>query len=316
MHDAGHALEESTLRLINRFVHDEQSRSYLDRVREVTGLDLPASDMRLVASLYRTSTSVSEAAAGMGVDIAQVSRQAVRLADLGLVDRVQDAADRRRVLLSLAPATQELVDRWLRSWLTDYTAEVSTWPAEEIEVLRRWFRYIHDRLSLALPRAPRIEPDARGDAGPPPSIDDEVLRLALWIQRSRGFNDLLTGLGVPLTQYSYLTLRAVRVKGPLTIGDVAAEMGMDHSQASKRVSQLERVGLIVRSTDANDRRSSVVSISPEGRDLLDTVRATQLDGLTTLLAPIDTADRNVYEPLVQRYVETLQPAGQSVVDTY
>jgi DNA-binding MarR family transcriptional regulator len=303
-------LERLTLRLVNMVVHSEQSRTYLRRVKDVTGLQVPPSDIRIIMALNGASASVSDVALGLGVDIAHVSRRAARLHADGLVHREKDPEDRRRILLSLTVDAQHRVDRWLDVWLEDYLAPVREWDDEALEQLALWFEYVHDRLAMVLPRvlifdassAPFV---ARRSGGVRQRFARAASRLIHWVERSRGFNDWLESVGEPMSQHAYFTLRVVMRDGPLAIGEVAAAMGLDHSQASKRLSHLHAMGLVDRSSDGADRRSSLIQVSHRGRELIDRLNASRLDGLVTLLTPIDDADRAAFTPLMERYVRML-----------
>ena len=60
--------------------------------------------------------------------------------------------------------------------------------------------------------------------------------------------------------------------GPLTPSELAAREKIQRPTATRVLSRLEEAGLVTRTPDPDDRRSSLVSITPAGRVLLDTVR--------------------------------------------
>jgi len=63
-------------------------------------------------------------------------------------------------------------------------------------------------------------------------------------------------------------LRLVDRQGHLTVGDVAAFLGISNAAASKAVDRLVRGGLLGRAEAPGDRRATEVSVTAEGRALL------------------------------------------------
>jgi DNA-binding MarR family transcriptional regulator len=60
--------------------------------------------------------------------------------------------------------------------------------------------------------------------------------------------------------------------GPIRLGDLARHEGVTAATLSRIVSVLEEEGYAVRTTDADDRRSSWLDVTSAGRRLLDGVR--------------------------------------------
>lgn len=71
-----------------------------------------------------------------------------------------------------------------------------------------------------------------------------------------------------LTTSQLLTLRVIGETGPARIGDVAAHVGVKAPAASAVIEALDKRGLIQREIDADDRRVTRVSLTPQGRDEL------------------------------------------------
>ncbi|MCX5262739.1 MarR family winged helix-turn-helix transcriptional regulator [Streptomyces sp. NBC_00199] len=72
---------------------------------------------------------------------------------------------------------------------------------------------------------------------------------------------------LPLTSFEVLHLLLLR-PGP-RIQDIAEEFSITVGGTSKLVDRLEAAGLCERRANPNDRRSSVVELTPEGRKLVD-----------------------------------------------
>src|SRR3712207_3850464 len=75
--------------------------------------------------------------------------------------------------------------------------------------------------------------------------------------------------GSPLTPSQGAALATIDRHGPLTPSELAARERIQRPTATRVLARLEEIGLIVRAADPADRRSSLVSISPDGSALLD-----------------------------------------------
>ena len=88
--------------------------------------------------------------------------------------------------------------------------------------------------------------------------------------------------------------RALRVLvevGPIRIGDLAAILEIVPRSATSRVDGLEEAGLVTRSSDPTDRRSVIISATPQGQELVNRLRAGRKAGAETLFASLTTQDR-------------------------
>ena len=77
------------------------------------------------------------------------------------------------------------------------------------------------------------------------------------------FQDL-TGQAT-ITPGQYAALLTLHQKGPLTLTELASAISVDRSTLTEMVRRLVRAALIVRTGNGADRRSAVVSLSPEGQ---------------------------------------------------
>ncbi|MBJ7461565.1 MAG: MarR family transcriptional regulator [Ilumatobacteraceae bacterium] len=101
---------------------------------------------------------------------------------------------------------------------------------------------------------------------------------------SLGFaGEVIADLGVNLGEFDVLaTLRRNGKNGVLTPKEIAAAAMVSPSGLTHRLTQLENMGHIIRQNDPNDRRSSLVRLTPQGRKIADkgiervAQRATQL----------------------------------------
>src|SRR3954451_22937285 len=67
-------------------------------------------------------------------------------------------------------------------------------------------------------------------------------------------------------------LATISCHGPLTPSELAARERIQRPTATRVLARLEEAGLVARTADPGDRRSFLVTTTPAGHDLLDTVR--------------------------------------------
>lgn len=94
---------------------------------------------------------------------------------------------------------------------------------------------------------------------------------------------------VTLAQHRVLVLLASR--GSHTVGQVAREIGVDQSNASRILDRLERLDLVERSRSRTDGREVAASLLPRGREVVDAVSKAREQELATLLTELTTSER-------------------------
>jgi DNA-binding MarR family transcriptional regulator len=79
-------------------------------------------------------------------------------------------------------------------------------------------------------------------------------------------------------------------RGSALIADVAVELGLDRSNASRMLTAAVSAGLVSKDTAAGDARRTVLGITPEGARLLAAARAWQEETFVRLVADWPVAD--------------------------
>ena len=97
-----------------------------------------------------------------------------------------------------------------------------------------------------------------------------------------------------------MVLMAVADEGSVSIAALTADMGRDKSQMTRLVQMLEGKGLIVRAADPTDRRVSVLSLTPEGRDFVQRIEVVLSETLDDVLAPLSAEERTQFARLVAK----------------
>jgi DNA-binding MarR family transcriptional regulator len=71
-----------------------------------------------------------------------------------------------------------------------------------------------------------------------------------------------------LGSQGFTALAAIQVDGPLRVSEVAEQLGVDLSVASRQIASLAREGYVERRDDDRDRRAQLVAVTPAGRRAL------------------------------------------------
>ena len=113
---------------------------------------------------------------------------------------------------------------------------------------------------------------------------DEVNRLRLVLLRTA--RNIRTHSIGDVTQSQVAVLATLARHGDSTIGQIAEHEHVQPPSASKIVSNLERLGLVVRRDDATDRRRTLIGLSPDGEAYVAEVRRAGTSWLGARLAEL------------------------------
>ena len=101
--------------------------------------------------------------------------------------------------------------------------------------------------------------------------------------------------GVELSPSLTAALATVGRHGPLTPSELAARERIQRPTATRVLARLEELGLIARTPDPQDRRSSLVAVSATGSSLLDELRTRKTAFLAERLEGHDADERAVLD---------------------
>ena len=96
-----------------------------------------------------------------------------------------------------------------------------------------------------------------------------------------------TAADVTVAQHRVLVLVAGR--GPQTVGDIAVELGVNPSNATRHCDRLDRLGLVSKQRSRSDGRIVEVSLTREGRRVVDAVTDQRRAEVRAVLARMDPA---------------------------
>jgi DNA-binding MarR family transcriptional regulator len=134
-------------------------------------------------------------------------------------------------------------------------------------------------------------------------IEDGIRSVIRWSRRHSSLlaHDLYQGLD--LTALTILSALAEHPGSRLT--NIAEWLKLDLSNASRQTSLLESAQLIERTTDPKDRRSTLLSLSRQGRKVLDQARSDSTNFMHRIYQDWETVELAQFASMITRTVEAI-----------
>ena len=120
-------------------------------------------------------------------------------------------------------------------------------------------------------------------------------------------------LGAAKTRLSGAGLNALRLvarTGPIAVTDVARQLGVDQSTASRQIKPLEDAGLLSRTADTADRRVAWLEVTKAGHDVLDRIHGLRRSDLEIVLGDWSPSDVGQLAALLERFKQSMLDAPQ------
>ncbi|WP_328997675.1 MarR family transcriptional regulator [Kribbella sp. NBC_00709] len=110
--------------------------------------------------------------------------------------------------------------------------------------------------------------------------------------------------GKSVTHGQFRVLRTLdNADQPLRLSELASRLGIVPRSATSVVDDLEAAGLLARQPDPHDRRATLVDLTPEGRQILNTLREKRRDVMAGQLARLTPDEQRTLTQLLQRLAE-------------
>jgi DNA-binding MarR family transcriptional regulator len=116
--------------------------------------------------------------------------------------------------------------------------------------------------------------------------------------------------GAELSPSAAAALSTIERHGPLTPSELAARERVQRPTVTRVLARLEEAGLVVRAADPTDRRSSLVTASPAGRELLSVLRTRKDAYLARRLSALPAEDREVLDRAAAILERMLEEGGE------
>jgi DNA-binding MarR family transcriptional regulator len=118
---------------------------------------------------------------------------------------------------------------------------------------------------------------------------------------------------VPLTPTRLRALDVLAESGGLRIGDLAAAMAIEETTATRLVDRLETMGVAKRRRGADDRRVTVVALTPKGTRLVSSVARRRREFFRDVLEALDPDERTELVRLTEKATAALRARSEELV---
>jgi DNA-binding MarR family transcriptional regulator len=142
----------------------------------------------------------------------------------------------------------------------------------------------------------------------PRTAPKRLRTLATWllgqssVQGHRLISERMAALeGTHRSHFSLLA--ALAESGPTSQADLGRRIGLDRSDVTAAIGDLEARGVVERATDPADKRRNQVRITDAGVEYLAVMEAEVVAAQEDLLAPLDAAERERLMEMLGRIVE-------------
>jgi DNA-binding MarR family transcriptional regulator len=277
---------------------------------DVTGFDLPGTERWVLHAVPGDFfVPLAHVARSVGSPLPVVSRACANLADRGMLVRLPDPRDRRRMLIGLTDETVDALASWAEAWPSRYVQAVEDWPVEHVHSLDEWLRLVAaslaDQLSSSVSPRRRHSLRPATDSGLPSHLRHFRSTIELLVPVA-GRLDLQSSvkprLAAPIQTALLHLLLAVRAQ-PATAAELSVANDIDASLVRRRLDALIGLRLVsAEKREAAGGRQTVFSPSDEGRE----VASQFLADLASALP--DVPDRLVSDglaPLIADFTATL-----------
>lgn len=139
-----------------------------------------------------------------------------------------------------------------------------------------------------------------------PDLDTEAMGVVGRLYRvAKAAGDLATeayaAFGITRADFDVLaTLRRSGAPYQLSPSALTASLMLTSGGVTGRIDRLERAGLVRRSPDPSDRRGQLVSLTDEGRELIDEAVGAGLATQDEFLSPLSAAKRRQLDSLLRQ----------------
>lgn len=139
------------------------------------------------------------------------------------------------------------------------------------------------------------------------ALAEELVRKVSGLNRTEAYRRLSTFLKGEMFVLCYLDVG----NGSALPGDLREAMGVSSARVAAALGALERKGLVARSTDQNDRRRVIVSITQAGRAQVHARQQLLRDNMKYMLRELGEADAREYIRIVGRIIAISQCAEEA-----
>ena len=121
----------------------------------------------------------------------------------------------------------------------------------------------------------------------------------------REFSSAIKNHSIDVTPEQWAILNRLNENSDLTQKEVAKLTFKDNANITRMVDKLEKKGLVIRQSDANDRRSWKLSITKKGIEIRDLVEPLAVDILNKISKGISEKEMDSYNNISKKIINNL-----------
>lgn len=138
-------------------------------------------------------------------------------------------------------------------------------------------------------------------------VDELILRLVRTVRRPSYRDRILQGVSRIPGADALRVLRSIETReaggeSP-SIRDVATDLEIEQSTASRAVNAVVDRDLVMRTADADDARRARLTLTPDGREALSRATGNRLEVMAAITDDWSAADLRAFARLLERFVE-------------
>jgi DNA-binding MarR family transcriptional regulator len=137
-------------------------------------------------------------------------------------------------------------------------------------------------------------------------LDEAVTRVSRAARSPRLHQLMGEQARVELGEHLHLTLAMLGAGQPMRVSDLAAQLDVERSTVSRRVTELVRLGLVTRTTDPEDRRAAVLELTRPGERALARIQDAWHDTLLDITASWPAKQRTETTAHLTRIADNLE----------
>ena len=109
----------------------------------------------------------------------------------------------------------------------------------------------------------------------------------------------------PITNSQFNMLKVMALNGQHQVGELAEFLGVSPPSATRNIDKLERLGLVIREGHKGDRRVTLLSASPKGRELVRRYEAIKQDRVAPVAEIFEPEELREFSRMLRRFSVTL-----------
>jgi len=142
--------------------------------------------------------------------------------------------------------------------------------------------------------------------------EDSILRSLRRISRAIDLHSKKLARDFDLTVPQLVCLREIAVQGIATPSALAREVSLSQGTVTGILDRLGKAGLITRERSQTDRRRIHVTLTPRGREVLETAPSSLAEQFSAQLGAISEGEQGMIDFVLQRVVSLFEAADAEI----